>query len=342
LLDKIQNGGGSIQHMEEMPDDLKRAFVVAGDITPEWHLKIQAAFQKYVDNAISKTINFNNEATVQDVRDAYWMAYETGCKGITIYRDGSRDKQVLEVKKEGSYYDQLAGKKLAANGAEAGDKALVGVPVEMRQRPEVLTGRTYKTVTPVGTAFISINEDELGNIAEVFVNLGHAGSDIMADAEAMGRLISLAFRLPSAYPSDRIAQNVVEQLSGIGGSSSAGFGPKRVRSVADAVAKVIREHEAAKAGMALGAPGGELEAGLVTSVGAAAEATLDAGAPTITLGSEGTVPAAAAGAATGLLARPVASAAPKGAADMCPDCGNASLRFIEGCQKCEICGFSKC
>jgi ribonucleoside-diphosphate reductase alpha chain len=341
LLDKIQDGGGSIQHMEEIPDDLKRTFVVAGDITPEWHLKIQAAFQKYVDNAISKTINFKNEATVQDVRDAYWMAYETGCKGITIYRDGSRDKQVLEVKKEGSYYDQLAGKKLAANGAAAGDPALVGVPVEMRQRPEVLAGRTYKTVTPVGTAFISINEDELGNIAEVFVNLGHAGSDIMADAEAMGRLISLAFRLPSAYPSDRIAQNVVEQLTGIGGSSSAGFGPKRVRSLADAVAKVIREHEAAKAGGdGLTTGGGELEAGVVTTVAAAAEAALDA-SPSITLGSEGTAPAAATvGVAT--IARPAATTVTKTAADICPDCGNVSLRFIEGCQKCEICGFSKC
>jgi ribonucleoside-diphosphate reductase alpha chain len=336
LLEKIQEGGGSIQHMEEMPEDLKRAFVVAGDITPEWHIKVQAAFQKYTDNAISKTINFNNDATVQDVRDAYWQSYETGCKGITIYRDGSREKQILEVKKEGSYYDQLAGKKLAGSGAE-GDKALVGVPVEMRPRPAVLSGHTYKTVTPVGTAYISINEDGEGNIAEVFINLGRAGSDIMADAEAMGRLISLAFRIPSAYPSDRIAQNVVDQLNGIGGSGSAGFGAQRVRSLADAVAKVIREHEMTKnSGEATGAQAAQLAS--MAAANSAAGGALGGSAPQVTLGGEGTVPAPAAGTgtATAVMERP------KGMADICPDCGNASLRFIEGCQKCEICGFSKC
>lgn len=326
LLDKIQSGGGSIQHMEEMPEELKRTFVVAGDITPEWHLKIQAAFQKYVDNAISKTINFNNEATVQDVRDAYWMAYETGCKGITIYRDGSRDKQVLEVKKEGSYYDQLAGKKLAP-----GEKALVGVPVEMKRRPAVLGGKTYKTATPFGNAYISINEDEGGNIFEVFINIGRAGSDVTADAVAIGRLISLAFRIPSPFASDRIAQNVVEQLQGIGGSSSAGFGAERVRSMADAVAKVIREHEMMKNG---GSEARGAQAAQLASMAAASTPT-----PAATLGSEGTAPAPIAGAATALLTRSSHSSNP---ADLCPDCGNASLRFIEGCQKCEICGFSKC
>jgi ribonucleoside-diphosphate reductase alpha chain len=273
---------------------------------------------------------------VQDVRDAYWQSYETGCKGITIYRDGSREKQILEVKKEGSYYDQLAGKKLAGSGAE-GDKALVGVPVEMRPRPAVLSGHTYKTVTPVGTAYISINEDGEGNIAEVFINLGRAGSDIMADAEAMGRLISLAFRIPSAYPSDRIAQNVVDQLNGIGGSGSAGFGAQRVRSLADAVAKVIREHEMTKnSGEATGAQAAQLAS--MAAANSAAGGALGGSAPQVTLGGEGTVPAPAAGTgtATAVMERP------KGMADICPDCGNASLRFIEGCQKCEICGFSKC
>ena len=114
----------------------------------------------------------------------------------------------------GSSTDQLAGKK-----AVAGSETLVGVPVEMKPRPEVLAGHTYKVATPIGSAFVSINEDEDGNIFEVFVNVGRAGTDITADAEAMGRLISLAFRIPSFYSSDRIAQNVVDQLTGIGGSS---------------------------------------------------------------------------------------------------------------------------
>jgi ribonucleoside-diphosphate reductase alpha chain len=308
--------------MDELPADLRRTFVVAGDITPEWHINVQAAFQKFTDNAISKTINFNNDATVQDVRDAYWHAFNTGCKGITIYRDGSRQKQVLETKKEGSYYDQLAGKKSAKE-----DKSLVGIPVEMAPRPQVLAGKTYHVPTPVGTAYVSINEDGEGNIAEVFVNLGRAGSDIMADAEAIGRLISLAFRIPSAYPSDRIAQNVVDQLAGIGGSSSAGFGPQRVRSMADAIAKAIREHEMVKNGgrEARGAQAAQL-ASMASAVGPEVgqeEGVLTAKAATAILPRRST-------SSTGDLA------------DICPDCGNAALRFIEGCQKCEICGFSKC
>ncbi len=285
ILQKIQDNGGSVQGLEEIPDDIQRVFVVAGDITPEWHLNIQAAFQRFTDNAISKTINFANDATVQDVRDAYWLAYESGCKGITIYRDGSREKQVLETKKDGSYYDQLAGKATAA--------------VTVKGRPAILTGQTYKIATPIGSAFVSINEDPDGNIFEVFVNVGRAGSDITADAEAIGRLISLAFRIPSTYSSDQIAQNVVEQLSGIGGSSSAGFGPQRVRSLADAVAKSIREHENARAGTAKA---------FDTPVMASAFDN-----------------------------KPTANQV-----DFCPDCGTAALRFIEGCQKCEACGFSKC
>src|SRR5262249_9372739 len=160
----------------------------------------QAAFQKFTDNAISKTINFTNDATVQDVRDAYLLVHETGCKGITIYRDGSREKQVLETKKEGSYYDKLKGSDFgtglrsglldesdkAAGVVAVKDKALAGVPVEMKSRPEMLAGKTYKVTTPVGSAYVSINEDGDGNIFEVFISLGRAGSDIMADAEAMG------------------------------------------------------------------------------------------------------------------------------------------------------------
>ncbi|HEY2003824.1 MAG TPA: adenosylcobalamin-dependent ribonucleoside-diphosphate reductase [Candidatus Saccharimonadia bacterium] len=332
LLEKVSANRGSIQNMAELPEDMRRTFVVAGDITPEQHINMQAAFQRYVDNAISKTINFNNEATVQDVRDAYWQVYETGCKGITIYRDGSREKQVLETKKEGSYYDQLAGKKIKAG---EGEKALAGVPVEMKQRPAVLHGYTYRITTPVGTAYISINEDGEGNIFEVFINLGRAGSDITADAEAIGRLISLSFRIPTLYSSDRIAQNVADQLAGIGGSGSAGFGQHRVRSLADAVSKAIRQHEAAKNSGERTAQEAQLAA-----VGAAASV--------LASGGDGAQAAEAAAGAAGALtpaSQPVATGSTSSSAnlaDMCPDCGNASLRFIEGCQKCEICGFSKC
>lgn len=296
LLEQIQANGGSIQNLDSMPEDLKRTFVIAGDISPKWHLKIQAAFQKYVDNAISKTINFSNQATVGDVREAYLMAYETDCRGITIYRDGSREKQILEVKKDSSYYDKLAGAKTEKIELPP------NVPITLKTRPKVLSGRTHKVTTPLGTAYISINEDEDGNIFEVFINVGRAGSDITADAEAIGRLISLTFRIPSDYSSDQVAQKVISHLRGIGGSSSTGFGVDRVRSLADAIAKVIELHQATKI-----TPEPIADNPIQNETMPLWE-TAKANTPT----------------------------------DICPECGSASLRFIEGCQKCELCGFSKC
>ena len=299
LLEQIQNNNGSIQNIESIPADIKKIFVTAGDITPEWHLKIQAAFQKYIDNAISKTINFSNSATIEDVRKAYLIAHETGCRGITIYRDGSRNKQILETKKDSSYYD-----KLDASKPEKVEQVEQVPPtrLKLKPRPSVLNGRTHQIMTPLGKAFISINEDEVGNIFEVFINVGRAGSDITADAEAIGRLISLTFRIPSDYySSDQIAQKVISQLRGIGGSGSTGFGADRVRSLADAVAKVIEQHQATKVPV------------LVKEEPVQTETVSLWEAPK-----------------TNILT------------DICPDCGTASLRFIEGCQKCETCGFSKC
>jgi len=298
LLEKIQANKGSIQNIDSIPADLKKTFVTAGDISPQWHLKIQAAFQKYVDNAISKTINFPNDATVEDVREAYLTAHETGCRGITIYRDGSRDKQVLETKKESSYYDKLAETKVEKTEVEV--EIVPTAAIRLKHRPNVLNGRTHKIMTPLGEAFISINEDQDGNIFEVFINVGRAGSDITADAEAIGRLISLTFRIPSEYSPNQVAQKVITQLRGIGGSSSTGFGVDRVRSLADAVAKVIEQHQATRV--------------VIEKVDEVQNET----AP--------------------LWIAPKTNSA----ADMCPECGSASLRFIEGCQKCELCGFSKC
>ena len=296
LLEQIQENGGSIQNMDLIPADLKKTFVVAGDISPQWHLKIQAAFQKYVDNAISKTINFGNQATIEDVREAYLMAYETGCRGITIYRDGSREKQVLETKKESSYYDKLTG------ATSEKTELPPTVAITLKPRPNVLNGRTHRIATPLGRAFISINEDENGNIFEIFINVGRAGSDISADAEAIGRLISLTLRIPSDYSSSQIAQKIVSQLRGIGGSSSTGFGADRVRSLGDAVAKVIEQHQASK----------------ITPETETTEPTPNETVPLWTADK------------------------PDKLTDICPECGSASLRFIEGCQKCELCGFSKC
>jgi ribonucleoside-diphosphate reductase alpha chain len=227
------------------------------------------------------------------------MAHETGCRGITIYRDGSRDKQVLETKKDSSYYDKLSGK--TSEEVEIDDDA-PKIRIDLKPRPSVLHGSTHKVMTPLGKAFVSINEDSKGNIFEVFINVGRAGSDITADAEAIGRLISLTFRIPSDYSSDQIAQKVISQLRGIGGSSSTGFGADRVRSLADAVAKVMEQHQGSKV------------------VPTETEGEVEETEPLPLFKSEST----------------------SKITDICPECGSASLRFIEGCQKCELCGFSKC
>ncbi|MDD3035393.1 MAG: adenosylcobalamin-dependent ribonucleoside-diphosphate reductase [Candidatus Saccharimonadaceae bacterium] len=314
LLEEIQANKGSIQNIESIPEELKKVFVVAGDIKPEWHLKIQAAFQKYVDNAISKTINFPNDATVEDVRRAYLMSWDTGCRGITIYRDGSREKQVLETKKESSYYDKLAGKKEEVKEEKITESPVevelpLDMPINLKPRPSVLNGKTYRVMTPMGKAYISVNEDDDGNIFEVFLNVGRAGSDITADAEAIGRLISLTFAIPTEYSNDQIAQKIISRLRGIGGSSSTGFGAERVRSLGDAVAKAIDMHQTAKIAEEAEEDREEVD-----------DNNKQETAPLWTENKSAKVIAT----------------------DICPECGSASLRFIEGCQKCELCGFSKC
>lgn len=228
---------GNVHGVESVPEKWQKVLVTSHEITPEWHVRMQAAWQEYTDNAVSKTINLPNEATVDDVAKAYLMAYETGCKGITIYRDGCKEWQVLNVgtKKEEAKPTEEA--KTAVIQEEIAEMA-----AELRSRPHKLQGNTYKVKTPVGTAFVVVNSDELGNPFEVFINVGKAGTHVMADAEALGRLISLSLRVPSKYPPRALAESVVEQLSGIGGAESVGFGNNKVRSLADGVAKVLRDY----------------------------------------------------------------------------------------------------
>jgi ribonucleoside-diphosphate reductase alpha chain len=275
-------------------------FVKAADLTPEEHVAVQALIQKFTDSSISKTVNAPNHHTVEQVDTLYRLAYELGCKGVTYYRDGSRDAVLTHLEE----------KPAAAPGPVE-----VEVP-QLRPRPHLLHGATYRAPTPVGTAFVTINSDPDGNICEVFVTVGRAGSDIAADAEAMGRLISLAFRIPTALSSRSTAEAVVEQLSGIGGSGSLGFGNARVRSLADAVAKVIAEHlgstrsalQAAQLALPIESPAGPGEVG-PTSAGPNGHAT---GLPSRTTG------------------------------DFCPSCGQIALVNEEGCHKCYVCGFSSC
>jgi ribonucleoside-diphosphate reductase alpha chain len=215
---------GVVRGMKEIPEDVRAIFGTAHEIAPEWHIKIQAAFQKYTENAVSKTINLRNDATVSDVKKAYLTAWEIGCKGITIFRDGSKSAQVLN---------------LGTNSVDAKEEAQ---KVVIMERPVKVNGATYKILTPLGSAFITINQTESGDPFELFVTIGKAGSELAAMAEALGRLISTNFRFGNHLPAKERAREIMKQLQGIGGSRSVGFGPNKVRSLPDAVAKAIGMH----------------------------------------------------------------------------------------------------
>jgi ribonucleoside-diphosphate reductase alpha chain len=215
---------GVIREMKEIPEDVRAIFGTAHEIDPEWHIKIQSAFQKYTENAVSKTINLRHEATVDDVKKAYLTAWETNCKGITIFRDGSKGAQVLN---------------LGTNNNEKKEESPKAVVLE---RPVKVSGATYKISTPLGSAFITINQTESGEPFELFVTIGKAGSELAAMAEALGRLISTNFRFGNHLPARERAHEIMKQLQGIGGSRSVGFGPNRVRSLPDAIAKAIGMH----------------------------------------------------------------------------------------------------
>lgn len=218
---------GTIAHIEEIPEDIRRLFVTAHDISYPWHVKMQAAFQKYTDNAVSKTINLPKSATVEEVKNAYLLAYTTNCNGITVYRDGCKEVQVLNL-----------GTKEKANG-QAKTEIVVA---ELQPRPMKVEGATYRIETPLGTAFITVNHDSDGNPFEVFVAIGKAGSEVAAMAEAIGRLISTTLRFGNHLPARERAREIVDQLRGIGGAGAVGFGDNKVRSLPDAVAKAIAIH----------------------------------------------------------------------------------------------------
>jgi ribonucleoside-diphosphate reductase alpha chain len=223
LMEKIAEHG-TLHDIVEIPADVRDVFVTAHDITPEYHIKMQSAFQKYTDNAVSKTVNFPNDATIEDVEKVYRLAYQSGCKGVTIYRDGSRDEQVLSTGKK---------EEKEAPASAADDKQ-----VYKRERPKALKGWTYQMQTGCGPLYVTVNEDKSG-LFELFTTMGKAGGCAASQAEAMGRLVSLAWR------SGVQARQVIKQLMGISCHCPSGFGENKVTSCADAVAKAIQAHMAA-------------------------------------------------------------------------------------------------
>ncbi len=218
LLKKIAEQG-SVQGIEDIPRKYRRIFETAHDITPRNHIDIQAAFQQHTNNAVSKTINFGHLATEEDVMEAYQLAYSLGCKGVTIYRDGCRDNQVLNIGKTDRQKSGGEGERLIK-----------------RDRPRRLSGSTYQMTTGCGPMYVTINEDDDHQVFELFNTVGKAGGCAASQCEAIGRLVSLAWR--SGMP----PEPVVKQLIGISCHKPAGFGVNRVVSCADAIAQAIRQH----------------------------------------------------------------------------------------------------
>jgi ribonucleoside-diphosphate reductase alpha chain len=217
---------GTLHGIPGLPEAASQVFKTSHEIGFEWHVRHQAAFQRSTDNGVSKTINLPNDATEEDVASAYRLAWELGCLGITVFRDGCKGEQVLHI--------GIKDKPAAVPAASG--------PVVVKPRPHSLSGRTYRSETPIGTAFITVNETADAEPFEVFVQVGKGGSDTMAVAEALGRLISLTLRLPSPMSPQRRLEEVISQLSRIGGAQPLGFGKGKVLSLPDALARTLAEH----------------------------------------------------------------------------------------------------
>jgi ribonucleoside-diphosphate reductase alpha chain len=208
---------GSIKKMDHLPEHLRSVYVTSMDVEPIWHLKMQAAFQKYTDNAVSKTVNLPSSATKEEIWDIYWKAYEYGCKGVTVYRDGSKTSQVLCTGDGDKKKDQANASKAASI---------------VKNRPDVIYGFTQKIPTGLGMLFLTVNEMD-GKPFEVFATIGKSGGSITAKAEAIGRLVSLALR------SGVEVREIVQQLKGIGGENPKFMKKHLVKSIPDAIAYVF-------------------------------------------------------------------------------------------------------
>ncbi len=305
---------------DEKPD----YFASANDLTPLEHVKVQAVAQDYIDSSISKTVNAPNSHTVEDVKNLYMAAYDHGLKGVTYMRDGSRQ----------GIFERVSDKKEEKKEVvvEIQQPTLPIMPIA--PRPARIEGVTYRAETPVGKTYITINHTEDKQPFEVFITIGKSGSDVGAMADALGRMISINLRLNgSLAPRERIRQ-IVAQLTGIGGARSIGFGPNRVRSLPDAVAKVLSSHF----GFAVN---GKVEDKKVIQ-----EVVVNGITPQV---SEVHVAEETHANSNGQIALQQLSldAAQNsdpstGLYDICPECGVGSFAYEEGCKKCYSCGYSEC
>ena len=310
---------------ESHPDeDRPDYFVGANDLTPEDHVKIQAVAQEYIDSSISKTVNAPNSHTVEDVKSLYMSAYDNGLKGVTYFRDGSRmgvlqREEKKEEKKE-----------------EAPVALQPTVPVTSRvPRPMVLTGVTYKAESPTGKVYVTINNDEKGEMFEVFINHGKSGSDLMALADALGRMVSFVLRIHSPVPARERVREIVSELAGIGGSRSSGFGENRVRSLPDAISKILARHSEFRVNGKVEDSESFIER-IKNNYSNSNGHTQQVALPVADLHDD--VPAEQ----LSLPQTGVKNSASTSLFDICPECGSGSFAYEEGCKKCYACGYSEC
>ena len=305
IIEKVLENG-SCQQSEELPDSIRDIFVVSSDITADEHLYMQAAMQTFVDNSLSKTINFPAGTTVEEVARAYQLAWQLGCKGVTVYVTGSREKVVLETKATQNKKKADTSPILDEDwdGSVEDETQLSFWQDSKKPRPRTLKGYTFSIETPLGKAFVTINENGSDQPFEVFINTAKAGSETAAHSEAIGRLISYVLRLSSPVEPKERLKVVMEQLAGIGGGRSLGFGPNRVRSLPDGIAKALDDY--------LYQQHWEKEIPQVIQ-----EAPTSFSLPMT---------------ATGALK----------VGELCPECGQATLINEEGCKKCYACAYSEC
>ena len=305
LPDQILANNGSCRGLKGVPERWQHVFAVSFDIAPEWHVRMQAAFQENCDAAVSKTINLAATATVEDVKKAYLLAYELGCKGITVYRDQSRTDQVLNV----GVSEKEKGGKMAEAARElrieVPSPAPAPAPRKPRPRPDVVMGRTQKIMTGYGAIYVTINEDEEG-LFEVFAQAGRGGGYTASFTEGLARLVSLCLR--SGIPVDE----VIDQLEGIRSPRVAYDHGEHILSIPDAIAKAVKRHIGAQpTGVQKPVEAFEELGGIETDNEADKEVRDDRAIVRAGLNPE------------------------------CPECGR-TLVFEEGCVRCHTCGYSEC
>jgi ribonucleoside-diphosphate reductase alpha chain len=320
---------GVVRGIEEIPEKLRQIYGTAHEIHHDWHIRMQAAFQKHTENAVSKTINMENTVTSEEIGDAYMLAWKTDCKGITVFRDGCKDAQVLNI---GVKKDQAVGAKEFAFGHW--------------ERPVKVSGSTYKIKTPVGTAFITVNKDDSGNPFEVFINIGRAGSDVQAMAEALGRLISKSLKFDSSLSSRQRAVVIIDQLRGIGGRRSVGFGINKILSLPDAVSYALSIDLGIKNGNgiaetkmvneAVEANGDFKTNGHYKNGGSE---VVNENLSVVDVSEKITLKRVE---ETNIYEVAEDEVSIKAIGDICPSCGSGALVYQEGCAKCYACGHSEC